>query len=162
MDTAQFFCPNKDSKRQLVGVHRRMVFGSMAESRECFQDTPLSLLLTTNHIERDHFACRLPNSRLVRCSISYSKTQAPLQWPCDLEDLYPGLTARTGCNFCLGHSSLRRELPEPIPTRGSGSLKKWEQRTPAMAEGIADHIMTLDELLSIPVSPELCHNDRGP
>ncbi len=65
MDTAQFFCPNKDSKRQLLGVHRRMVFGSVAELRECFEDTPLSLLLTTSHIERDHFACRLPNSRLA-------------------------------------------------------------------------------------------------
>jgi hypothetical protein len=59
-----------------------------------------------------------------------------------LNDLY--------CNFCLPHSSLRRELPEPIPTKGTGSPKKWQQVTPAMAEGLTDHIMTLVELLSIP------------
>lgn len=144
----------KDSKGRVVGLRRQMVFGSVAELRERFQGTSLNLLLTTNHIERDHLTCRLHNSRLVRRSITYSKAQAPLQWQCDLEDLY--------CNFCLPHSSLRRKLPEPIPTKGTGSPKKWEQRTPAMAEGITDHIMTFVEVLSIPIISKGCHNDRGP
>jgi len=43
--------------------------------------------------------------------------------------------------------------------QGQRLPEEGEERTPAMTEGIADHIMTLDELLSIPVSPELCHND---
>lgn len=121
----------------MVGVHRRMVFGSVAELRECFQGTPLRLLLTTNHIERDHLTCRLHNSRLVRRSITYSKAQAPLQWQCDLEDLY----------YCLEHSSLCRELPEPIPTKSAGSPKKWQQRTPAILAGLTDHQWSLKELL---------------
>ena len=93
-------------------------------------------------------------SRLVRRSITQSKAQAPLQWQCDLEDLY--------YNFCLAYSSLRRESPEPIRTKGSGSPKKWEQVTAAMPEGIADHIVTLAEVLSIPVVPQCHHNIRGP
>ena len=145
---------DKDSRGRVVGIRRRMVFGSVAELRKRFRETPLNQLLTTNHIERDHLTARLHNSRLVRRSITYSKLQAALQWQCDLEDLY--------YNFCLPHSSLRRELPEPIPTKGTGSPKKWEQRTPAMAEGIADHIMTLAEVLSIPVLPQYHHNIRGP
>jgi hypothetical protein len=131
-----------------------MVFGSVAALRKRFGQMPLNQLLTTNRIERDHLTARTHNSRLVRRSITYSKAQAPLQWQCDLEDLY--------YNFCLPHSSLSRELPEPIPTKGSGSPKKWEQATPAMAEGIADHIMTLAEVLSIPVLPLRHHNIRGP
>lgn len=144
----------KNSQGHVVGVRRRMVFGSVAQLRNRFEQTPLNQMLTTNHIERDHLTSRTHNSRLVRRSITYSKAQAPLQWQCDLEDLY--------YNFCLAHSSLRRELPEPIPTKGTGSPKKWEQRTPAMAEGITDHIMTLDNLLAIPVLPKRRHNDRGP
>ena len=144
----------KDSQDRVVGVRRRMVFGSVAQLRKRFEKTPLNQLLTTNHLERDHLTCRLHNSRLVRRSITYSKAQAPLQWQCDLEDLY--------YNFCLEHSSLRQELPEPVPTKGAGSPKKWEQRTPAMAEGIADHIMTLNELFSTAVLPKRRHNDRGP
>ena len=138
----------------MVGVRRRMVFGSAAELRKRFEQRPLNQLLTTNRIERDHLTSRTHNSRLVRQSITYSKAQAPVQWQCDLEDLY--------YNFCLPHSSLRRELPEPIPTKGTGCPKKWEQRTPAMAEGIADHIMTLAEVLSIPLLPRCHHNIRGP
>jgi hypothetical protein len=145
---------DKDSGGRVVGVRRRMVFGSVTELRKRFEQTPLNQLLTTNHIERDHLTARTHNSRLVRQSITYSKAQAPLQWQCDLEDLY--------YNFCLPHSSLRQELPEPIPTKGSGSPKKWKQVTPAMAEGIADHIMTLAKVLSIPVLPQGHHNIRGP
>ena len=131
-----------------------MVFGSAAELRKRFEQRPLNQLLTTNRIERDHLTSRTHNSRLVRQSITYSKAQAPVQWQCDLEDLY--------YNFCLPHSSLRRELPEPIPTKGTGCPKKWEQRTPAMAEGIADHIMTLAEVLSIPLLPRCHPNIREP
>lgn len=144
----------KDSQGRVLGVRRRMVFGSVAELRARFEETPLNQLLTTNHIERDHLTARTHNSRLVRQSITYSKAQSPLQGQCDLDDLY--------YNFCLAHRSLRRRLPEPIPTKGTGSPKKWEQRTPAMAEGITNYIMTLDKLLSIPALPKRHHNARGP
>lgn len=144
----------KDSQDRVMGVRRRMIFGSVAQLRKRFKQTPFHQLLTTNHLERDHLTCRTHNSRLVRRSITYSKSQAALQWQCDFDDLY--------YNFCLPHSSLRRRLPEPIPTKGTGSPKKWEPVTPAMAEGITDHAMTLAELLSIPVLPKRHHNDRGP
>ncbi len=56
-------------------------------------------------------------------------------------------------NFCLPHASLRLPLAHPLPTKGSGSLKRWVQRTPAMAAGFTDHIWTMDELLSFRVPP---------
>ena len=48
---------------------------------------------------------------------------------------------------------LRQRLAQPLPTKGSGSLKRWVQRTPAMAAGLTDHIWTMDELLSFRVPP---------
>jgi len=56
-------------------------------------------------------------------------------------------------NFCLPHSSLRMPLPQPIPTKGIGSPRKWQQRTSAMAAGLTGHVGTVKELLLFRVPP---------
>src|SRR5262249_12233000 len=43
-------------------------------------------------------------------------------------------------NFVLPHASLRQAFVEPIPTNGSGSAKVSQQRTPATAAGLTDHV----------------------
>ena len=50
-------------------------------------------------------------------------------------------------NFVRPHQALRVILPQPIHAR------KWQQRTPAMAAGLTDHIWTLEELLSYRILP---------
>ncbi|MCP4601226.1 MAG: hypothetical protein GY847_12000 [Proteobacteria bacterium] len=44
-------------------------------------------------------------------------------------------------------------MPKPMPTKGSGSPKKWMPRTPAMAAGITDHVWTMGEFLLFRVPP---------
>ncbi len=56
-------------------------------------------------------------------------------------------------NFCLPHASLRLLLGTPQATRGTGSPKRWQERTPAMAAGLTDHIWTLREVLLYRVPP---------
>jgi len=51
----------------------------------------------------------------------------------------------TAYNFCWPHESLR------VRTIGSGP--KWQQRTPAMAAGLTDHIWTLEDVLRYRVLP---------
>jgi hypothetical protein len=46
-------------------------------------------------------------------------------------------------NFVKPHKSLRLEVNQGI--------KRWVQRTPAMAEGLTDHIWTLKELMTFRV-----------
>ena len=60
---------------------------------------------------------------------------------------------QTYYNFCLPHASLRQPLPEPEPTNGSGSAKRWQPRTPAMAAGLTDHVWTLRKVLLFRVPP---------
>jgi hypothetical protein len=48
-------------------------------------------------------------------------------------------------NFVLPHASLRLPLPDAIP--GTGSVKRWQQRTPAMAAGLTDRVWSLREVL---------------
>jgi hypothetical protein len=56
-------------------------------------------------------------------------------------------------NFCLPHTSLRRSLPQPEPTNGSGSATQWRPCTPAMAAGLTDHVWSLREMLLFRVPP---------
>src|SRR5713101_6121936 len=56
-------------------------------------------------------------------------------------------------NFCLPHASLRQALLQPEPTHGTGSAKRWQPRTPAMAAGLTDHVWTLREVLLFRVPP---------
>jgi hypothetical protein len=42
-------------------------------------------------------------------------------------------------NCCLPHASVRRPLPQPEPTNGTGSATRWQPQTPAMAAGLTDH-----------------------
>ena len=51
-------------------------------------------------------------------------------------------------NFVRPHSALRIELAR------QSSKRKWQQRTPAMAAGITDHIWTLEELLTCRLPPK--------
>lgn len=55
----------------------------------------------------------------------------------------------TAYNFCTPHTSLRIPLPEPLATTG----QRWELRSPAMAEGLTDHVWTMKELLGYRVPP---------
>jgi hypothetical protein len=47
-----------------------------------------------------------------------------------------------------------RALAEGISLRGSGSPKKWQAVTPAIAAGLTDHMWTMEELLSYRVPPD--------
>jgi hypothetical protein len=56
-------------------------------------------------------------------------------------------------NFVLPHASLRQPLLQPEPTHGTGSAKRWQPRTPAMAAGLTDHVWSLKEVLCYRVPP---------
>jgi hypothetical protein len=56
-------------------------------------------------------------------------------------------------NFCLPHTSMRQPLPQPVPTNGTGTVKRWQPQTPAMAAGLTDHVWTLREVLLFRVPP---------
>jgi hypothetical protein len=47
--------------------------------------------------------------------------------------------------FVLPHASLR--MPLPAALHGAGPGKRWQQRTPAMAARLTDHVWSLSEVL---------------
>jgi len=54
-------------------------------------------------------------------------------------------------HFVRPHGGLRQRLPQPEATKGKGSPKVWQARTPAMAAGLTDPVWTMKELLSFRV-----------
>jgi hypothetical protein len=120
---------------RVVEVCRRIVFGSTEVITEILGDKHIN----TSYVERDNLTSRQRNGRLVRKTLSHSKKVYSLQHYLDLED--------TVFNFVRPHQALRVTLLPPIHGR------KWQQRPPAMAAGLTDHIWTLEELLSYRIPP---------
>ena len=102
-------------------------------------------MINTSFVERMNLTLRHHVPALARRTIKIAKTALGLEQQLLLISAY--------YNFCLSHSSLLLPLPVPIPTNGNGSPKLWEQRTPAMAAGITDHIWTMEELLMFRAPP---------
>jgi IS1 family transposase len=115
---------------RVVEVRRRIIFGTASRIMRILGQQQIN----TAYVERDNLTSRQSNGRLVRKTLSHSKKGDYLQRHIDLEDAV--------FNFVRPHQSLRLSL------FGRADGRKWQQRTPAMAAGLTDHVWTLEELLS--------------
>jgi hypothetical protein len=118
----------------LVAVDRLPVVGTMDQIQAIFDKDSLCEVINTSFIERDNLSVRQHNSRVVRKTLSYSKNWQMHQAAMDFEDALH--------NFVRTHSSLK--VLQPV----SKNRRIWQDRTPAMAAGLTDHIWTLRELLT--------------
>ena len=131
---------------RVVQVTTKIIFGSEEAAQARLAASPVSQTINTSFVERNNLTCRQCNGRLARKVLSFSKDLTWLEKQLWLSLAY--------YHFVLPHDSLSHCLPEPQPTRGAGSPKKWEPVTPAMAAGITDHVWTMEELLSYRVPPD--------
>jgi len=123
----------RDAHGHLEGIHLRAMFGKKS-------DLIALLGKSTAYVERSHLTARLFNSRLVRKTLAFSK---------DLTMHRAAATWQDSCyNLIRPHKSLR------LPIEGDAK-QRWQQRTPAMAAGLTDHIWTVKELLTLIPLP--CH-----
>jgi IS1 family transposase len=123
---------------RVVQVTTTIIFGSEEAVQDRLAASTVSQTINTSFVERNNLTCRQCNGRLSRKVLSFSK---------DLTWLEKHLWLSLACyHFVLPHESLRYPFPEPHPTRGSGSPKRWQLVTPAMAAGLTDHVWTMEEL----------------
>ena len=120
------------AKRHVVGVTRRVVHGTLAGIEAVMTATATGAVINTAYIERLNATFRAHLAPLTRRGRAIARTDAALtagMW-----------LVGTAYNFCWPHDSLRRfAAPD--------ALRKWDERTPAMAAGLADHPWTICELL---------------
>jgi hypothetical protein len=130
-------------RRRLVDVRHRVVFGTLARVTQGLAQAGWQI--NTAFIERVNLSIRQHVAAVGRRVMTLCKHEVGLRQQLALY--------HASDNFCLPHASLRLSLPQPLPTNGSGSAKRWRPRTPAMAAGLTDHVWTLREVLWFRVPP---------
>jgi len=131
----------------------KIVFGTQAMLDAYLDRSPVSQHLNTAFVERHNGTMRHQNRRFTRKTVSFSKEDYWMERQLHLSLGY--------YHFCWAHGGLRQKITPPIPTKGSGSPKKWQQVTPSMAIGVTDHQWTLEELLTFRVPPPINSTDKG-
>jgi hypothetical protein len=130
-------------KKTTGGVTQRVVYGTWESVRETLH--AMGQRVNTSFIERVNRTLRAHVAALVRRGEHIAKSEAGVARQAVLVQGYYDL--------CLAHGSLREALSRPIPTKGTGSHKKWRQRPPGMAAGITDHVWKMSELFMFRVPP---------
>lgn len=129
---------------RVVAVTQRVIFGSLKTIEKVLQAAG-SQVINTAFIARLNLTIREHVAALGRKVQDIAKTVAGLRHQLSLAQAYH--------NFCLPHSALRVPLPAALPTRGNGSPKKWQPRTPAMAAGVTIRVWRMEELLLLRIPP---------
>jgi hypothetical protein len=117
---------------RVVKVTTRVVFGTLAAVLAAVAASLVSKVVNTVFIERHNGSDRNRNRRTVRKTCCFSK-----DW-----QVHEAMTYFTmySYNFCWPVRTLRVKV----------SKKKYQQRTPAMAAGLTDHIWTIREWATYP------------
>lgn len=116
---------------RVVGTKLRVIYGDEQEVVELLGQS-------TAYAERNHLTMRQFNGRLVRKGLGFSK----------LLEMYSASAAWEDYVYNLGrgHRSLRHEVV-------GDPQRRWEQRSPAMAARLTDHLWDVKELLTTVTSP---------
>jgi IS1 family transposase/transposase-like protein len=130
-------------RRRLVRVRHRVVFGTLEAVQQVL--AACGWQINTAFIERVNLTIRQHVAAVGRRVATLCKGEDGLRQQLALYHVY--------YNFCLPHASLRVPLLQPLPTNGTGSAKRWQPQTPAMAAGLTDHVWTLREVLHFRVPP---------
>jgi len=126
-------CKRKENGR-VVEVIQRVVFGNTEEVMKLL-GADSGGKINTAYIERLNLTIRNALARFIRRGMNCSKD---VQMHSHAIDFF-----QAWYNFVKPHQSLRLEV--------NLDRKRWMQRTPAMAEGLTDHIWSLRELLTFRV-----------
>jgi IS1 family transposase/transposase-like protein len=128
-------------RQRIVGVQHRVIFGA-AQTIESIL-AKQGWKINTSFVERLNLDFRQHVAAIGRRVTTLCKHEAGLRQQLALFQVYH--------NFVLPHASLRLPLPEPI--YGTGAVKQWQPRTPAMAAALTDHVWSLREVLLFRVPP---------
>jgi IS1 family transposase len=130
-------------RRRLVRVRHRVGFGTLEAVQQVL--AAYGWQINTAFIERLNLSIRQHVAAVGRRVTTLCKGEDGLHQQWALYHIYD--------NFCLPHASVRLPLSQPEATHGSGSAKRWQPQTPAMAAGLTDYVWTLREVRLFRVPP---------
>ena len=119
-------------KGRVVKVEPRVIFGTAGDVRAALSRSASSRAVNTSFVERQNGTDRNRNARKARRSYCFSK-----DWSAHRAITYFTMYSY---NFCWPVRTLRVECEDGT----------WSPRPPAMAAGLADHVWSLTEWLTLP------------
>ena len=119
-------------KGRVVEILTRVVFGTMAAALAALRQSSASRSINTSFLERQNATDRHRNARKVRKTYTFSK-----DWRVHESMTYFSMYSY---NFCWPVRTLAQ--------RDDGG--RLHHRTPAMAAGLADHVWTMREWVTMP------------
>jgi IS1 family transposase len=117
---------------RVVEIVIRLVYGTAALLAAALAASRVSKAVNVSFLERQHLTDRHHNARKRRKTYCFSK-----RWEAHEAATYFTLYSY---NFCWPVRTLRDRAPD----------QPWQQRTPAMAAGLTDHVWSLAEWLKFP------------
>jgi IS1 family transposase len=119
-------------KGRVVEIVTRVVFGTLAAVQAALAKSKVSRGINTSFLERQNATDRHHNARKVRKTYTFSK-----DWR-----VHEAMTYFTmySYNFCWAVRTLNER----------DEHGHWRRRTPAMAAGLADHVWTMREWITMP------------
>ncbi len=124
--------------KNLQSVEIHYAHGSKKRIEQVLQQLDFNIP-NTSIIERYNGTARLMDGSQVRRTLAFAKHED--------DKRHRGWWSLTVYNWSRSHRSLRQLLDVPV------AKKKYEQRSPAMAIGLANHILSQAEILLTPVYP---------
>jgi hypothetical protein len=131
-------------------IRRELVHGTQEDLQAALETSPVSQTINTAIVERQNGTDRTYNARKVRKTYRFSKS------------LLVHIAVTCWVALCYNFHHLNRSLRQKLPTG------KFLQRTPAMAIGLAEHPLSVAELLTTqvvgpatPGPPSLSHFRRS-
>jgi hypothetical protein len=119
-------------KGRVVEIITRVVFGTMAAVEAALGRSTVSRSINTAFLERQNATDRHHNARKVRKTYTFSK-----DWR-----VHEAMTYFTMYSYNF------RWPVRTLKERDDGG--RWRQRSPAMAAGLADHVWTMHEWITMP------------
>jgi len=119
-------------KGRVVKIEPRVVFGTVMAVMAALAASAVSKAINTAFVERQNGTDRNRNGRKVRKTYCFSK-----DWSVHEAATYFTMYSY---NFCWPVRTLRLKDAD----------NQWQQRTPAMAAGLTDHLWSLEEWLAFP------------
>jgi hypothetical protein len=127
----------------VIGGKHRVVFGTLEAVKHVL--AARGWKMHTSFVERLNLDMRQRVAAVGRRANTLCQSADGLQQQLALFHVY---------HHCvLPHASLHQPLPLPQPIHCSGSVKRWQPCTPAMAAGLTDPVWTLQAVLLFRVPP---------
>ena len=146
-------------RKPLCAPHPDLVYGQLVKQQQHGTLLTLSTRVVLGAERLPHVGCTISTAVVERVNLTLRQALAPLarktaSFCKDRERLRQRVVFfQAFYNVARPHMSLRQPLPLHERTRSGAICPRWQERTPAMAAGLTDHLWTFRALLTAKFEP---------